>query len=191
MISRTLIAAALLGLSAATPAQLASHEPTSETPQYLSALCTLEGEWSGQFEQYDETGLIRTAPFQAGFECHSGSTLLSESNTFYQADGAAFTTLKVIFPSGDPSTLHMSYFYSQIEKVYFFSAEVLGYKDEEHWSIARESAAPKDDAAKDAPKSRYTHNREGNAFEMIREVGAGEGQSGWVLSSKLVMLKQP
>lgn len=192
MIGRIGAMMAMISLSLGAPATLASQHGHNEAAQYVSALCTLSGEWSGQFEQYDATGLlIREASFQASFDCQSEASLLSETNTFFQDDGTPFDTLKVIFPDGEENRLHMSYFYSQIEGIYFFKAELLDYKDDENWSIARESSTQDADVENAPTQSRYTHTRNGSELAMIREVNTGESQSDWVLSSKLLLHKQP
>tara|TARA_R110002033_G_scaffold44960_6_gene88164 strand:+ start:3349 stop:3915 length:567 start_codon:yes stop_codon:yes gene_type:complete len=165
----------------------------SGTParDYIDAMCTLTGNWTGQFEQYNETGLFRTSRFDAGFQCQPERDVLMETNVFFQDDGTGFSTLKVIFPTNQPSEMQMSYFYGGMEKAYFFKSVSLDYVDSEHWTAARESAGTLQEPDPNHQESRYTHIRNGKELTMIREVKADKTSKEWALSAKLIMEWQP
>ncbi|MEP0393002.1 MAG: hypothetical protein ABJ205_11455 [Erythrobacter sp.] len=180
-------------------------EPTSEA--YIAALCTLAGDWSGKFEQYQEGELVRSAPVEVGFQCQPGNDLLIETNTFVPEQGDAFSTLKVIFPgekmisesleratnggNDHASKMQMSYFYGGIGKIYFFKAVRLTYDDAQNWEAARQSSELVH-ATDNAPsESRYTHIRNGNEFTMIRELRSERSAESWRLSSKLTLSLEP
>lgn len=173
----------------AAPASAA--DGTAKARDYIAAMCTLNGNWTGQFEQYNESGLFRTSRLDAGFQCQPGNDVLMETNTFFQEDGGLFPTLKVIFPTEQETRMQMSYFYGGIEKVYFFKAASLEYEDDEHWKSARESTERIHESDKKPPVSRYTHIRSGRELTMIREVKPDHASNDWSLSAKLVLQLQP
>lgn len=113
----TLAASLLLASNAA------AHEHETQDPsEYLAVLCAATGDWSGDFEQYNEDGLYRTSRLNAQFGCQPGEEVLWETNLFFGDDDSIMPTLKVIFPDIEAGAMHMSYFYGGIEKVYFFNA---------------------------------------------------------------------
>lgn len=199
---KILTAGLLIGLTMsmtpAMPVAAEAHEGTvgsvDETVTaraYTAAMCTLTGDWTGQFEQYNETGLYRTSQFDAGFRCQPGDDVLMETNLFYQDDGSVLPTLKVIFPTEQPAEMQMSYFYGGIERVYFFKAATLDYTDDEHWTSARESTETTHESDENPPVSRYIHIRSGDQVTMIREVKPDRASKDWSLSAKLVLKLQP
>lgn len=173
----------------AAPASAADGAATAR--EYIAAMCTLNGNWTGQFEQYNESGLFRTSRLDAGFQCQPGDDVLMETNIFFQDDGTSFPTLKVIFPAEQETRMQMSYFYGGVEKTYFFKAASLEFEDDEHWQSARESTKRIHESDKKPPVSRYTHIRSGGELTMIREVKPDHGSNDWSLSAKLVLQLQP
>ena len=179
-----------LGLALSVTPVFAANSGTPAR-DYIDAMCTLTGNWTGQFQQYNETGLFRTSRFDAGFQCQPGKDVLMETNVFFQDDGTGFSTLKVIFPTKQPKEMQMSYFYGGMEKAYFFQSARLEYDDAEHWTAARQSAHKNHETDKNPPVSRYTHIRNGNELTMIREVKPDNSSNEWALSAKLTMKWQP
>jgi len=176
---------------AMTVTQVFAADSETSARDYIDAMCTLTGNWTGQFEQYNETGLFRTSRFDAGFQCQPDKDVLMETNVFFQDEGTVFSTLKVIFPTQQPSEMQMSYFYGGMEKVYFFQSRRLEYDDAEHWTAARQSAGKAHETDKNPPVSRYTHIRNGSELTMIREVKPDNRSNEWALSAKLIMQRQP
>lgn len=179
-----------LGLALNVTPVLAADQDTS-APDYLEAMCTLTGNWSGKFEQYNEIGVFRTSGFDAGFLCLPDKDVLMETNVFLPEDGESFSTLKVIFPTKQVNEMQMAYFYGGMEKAFFFKSARLDYDDAEHWTVVRESAGKAHEAGKETSASRYIHIRSGNELTMIREVKPDDSSDEWKLSSKLILQWQP
>ncbi|WP_321326117.1 hypothetical protein [uncultured Parasphingorhabdus sp.] len=176
---------------ALTAAPLSAADTGESAPEYIDAMCTLAGHWTGRFEQYNETGLLRSSRFDAGFQCQPDDDVLMETNLFVQDDGTAFSTLKVIFPASQTAEMQMSYFYGGMEKVYFFKSTRLEFVDDRHWTAAREAVHTSHGLDQNPPVSRYTHIRDGNELTMIREVKPQHSSTKWTLSAKLIMQWQP
>ncbi len=206
----SLIGAAAFGCAPALSQNAALAAPEGPVPTsqaYIAAMCTLAGDWSGKFEQYQEGELVRSAPMEVGFQCQPGDDVLMETNTFVPEEGDAFSTLKVIFPAekmikdslneandeanNRASKMQMSYFYGGIEKIYFFKAVSLTYDDAQNWKAARQSSELVHATDKTPPVSRYTHIRDGDKFTMIREVKSERDAEYWTLSSKLILRQEP
>ena len=186
------IVATALTASLLVASSAAAHEDeTRDTGDYLAAICSAAGNWSGNFEQYNADGLYRTSRFDAQFGCSPGAEILWETNLFYDMNGVNAPTMKVIFPVAETGSMQMSYFYGGIETVYFFDAVQVDYIDSLHWRVARASASQTHTSDEAPPISRYTHIREGNTLTMIRDVKPDADAAEWTLSAKLVMKLQP
>lgn len=186
-----LLKVALLFGFALSAVSASAKDQAATARDYVAAMCTLDGDWTGEFEQYKKGDLYRTSRLDAGFGCQPDNDVLMETNIFFQDDGAAFSTLKVIFPAEQEVEMQMSYFYGGIEKVYFFKAASLDYEDDEHWKSARESTETIHESDKKPPVSRYTHIRDGSELTMIREVKPDHASNNWSLSAKLVLKLKP
>ncbi|MEP2736593.1 MAG: hypothetical protein ABJP34_09860 [Erythrobacter sp.] len=197
-----------LGHNAATEGE-ENAPPAVDT--YLDAMCTLAGDWKGEFLQYKDDAVSRVSEMEVGFQCQPGNDVLMETNIFRQDDeGSPFSTLKVIFSAGkgvennpadgkalssddsddQKSRMQMSYFYGGIEKIYFYEAVSVTYDNALNWKAVRESTEAVHATDKMPPVSRYTHIRNEKGLTMIREVKSGSGPDDWTLSSKLILRHQ-
>lgn len=185
-----LLAALLSGLMIGTaPSAQANTEDVAYT--YVAVMCDLAGKWTGRFDRYNENGIYSTFSMDIVFQCSPDNKLNMESRTFLQSDGSRSHTLAVIFPTGQPDEMQMSYFGGGVEGVYYFNAVRHEIDDDEHWTVAREAAQRTHESAPTPPVSRYTHIRKGDELIMIRDVKPDHASPEWTLSSKLILHLQP
>jgi len=172
-------------------AQSAQAETEDAAQTYVAAMCDLDGNWTGRFDLYNESGIYSTFSMDIVFQCSPDNKLSMETRTFLQSDGSRSHTLAVIFPTGKPGEMQMSYFGGGVEGVYYFNAIRHEIDDHEHWTVAREAAQRTHESAPTPPVSRYTHIRNGNELIMIRDVKPDHMSPEWTLSSKLILHLQP
>jgi len=182
----TLLACLLLNTTPLTAAETAITDR-----DYIARMCTLKGNWKGIFRQYNQTGVYRTIPFDAGYGCQPGNEVFVETNTFFWEDGKIHPTLKVIFPLDAETGMQMSYFLSGAEGIYYFKPEILNVTDADHWTAARTATEKAHETAPNPPVSRYTHIRNGNELRMIRDVKPDRASDKWTISSELIPKLQP
>ena len=185
------LATSLACLLLATAPTVATAETEITERDYLARMCTLSGKWKGVFRQYNKTGLYRTVPFDAGYQCQPGNQVYVETNTFFWEDGTIHPTLKVIFPLGDDAGMHMSYFLNGAEGIYYFKPAILNITDETHWTAARTATEKTHETAPNPPVSRYTHIRNGNELRMVRDIKPDHASKTWTMSSELILTRQP
>lgn len=166
-------------------------EALNPAQAYVERICSLNGKWTGRFDLHNETGVYRSWPLNVSFACFPDNRLLYESRTFVLEDGTPQHTLVVIFPTGEPDEIQMSYFGSGREGIYFFNAALLGNRATDSWTITREAAEKTSESDRNPPISRYTHIRSGNALTMTREIKTDRASPEWTLSSKFVLTLQP
>ena len=190
--------AALFALPIAAQAAPSPTPTTQANPEakggadYYTALCSLSGQWSGKMEQFEGVDVVRTFPFELKLECLSDTPLVIETSTFKIRgdDSAPLQTLRVIFPKQDGQTMHMSYFFAGMQKVFLYEARSVDFDNDEHWTIVRELRPDKVTVEAAAPESRYTHSRKGDQLTMLREINHAENGN-WKLSSKLTLSRIP
>ena len=187
----SLYLAALLTAQAVAPAPLEANLEPESGADYYAALCSLSGQWSGEMAQFEGAEVVRTFPFELKLECLSDAPFVMETNTFEIGNGSPLQTLRVIFPKEEGQTMHMSYFFAGMEKVFVYEAKSVDIDNDERWTIVRQSLSDKESDEAAAPASRYTHSRDGDLLTMLRETSPDADTEDWKLSSKLTLSRVP